>query len=448
MMEHNKEQQDQLQKPEQGISLTEETGTQDLERERQTDLLQPEQSPKRKKKKKKGFSCLAALVMIALVFIAGIAIGRTSNPVTITGISGSDMDTGQIMEKIGLIESYIDKFYLEDVDEDKVEDGIYHGLVSGLGDPYSEYYTKEEYQDMMDEDQGEYRGIGIVVYKDSATGYVVIESVMKDQPAYNAGIETGDILISVDGKDTTQMTLSETVGLIKRGEADTTKLVILRNTQTMEKEVDKTNIVMESVSHEMKEGDIGYISISQFIDNTDEQFIEAVDDLEKQGMKGLVIDLRDNGGGLVASCVNMLSRLIPEDELLVYMEDKNGDKEEYKSNNPKVLDVPIVILANGNSASASEIFTGCLKDYDMAKVVGSKTFGKGIVQSVMPLGDGSALKLTMSEYYTPDGNEIHKKGIEPDVPMEYTSEEWAAVRKGEKKDTQLEKAISMLQEEQ
>lgn len=415
------------------------------ERIEAADAIYPKEPVKKKKKKRKR-SCLGGAALFLLALIAGIVIGWMLRPAVIGGGTNSAFDTGETMEKIGLIERYIDSFYLEEVDEDKVQDGIYRGLVSGLGDPFSEYYTEEEYRDMMEEDQGEYRGIGIVVYKDSSTGYVVIESVMKDQPAYNAGIENGDILISVDGKETTTMTLSETVGLIKRGEADTTKLVILRDTKTFEKEVDKTNIVLESVSHEMKEDGIGYISISQFIENTDEQFIEAVNDLQGKGMKGLVIDLRDNGGGLVSSCVNMLSRLIPENKLLVYMEDKNGNKEEYKSDSPEVLDTPIVILVNGNTASASEIFTGCLKDYDLAEVVGSKTYGKGIVQSVMPLGDGSALKLTVSEYYTPDGKEIHKKGIEPDVKLEYTDEEWAAVRKEEKKDTQLEKAISMLKE--
>jgi carboxyl-terminal processing protease len=319
-------------------------------------------------------------------------------------------------------------------------------MVSGLGDPYSEYYTSEEYRDMMEGDSGEYRGIGIIVYKDSASGYVTIESVMKDQPAYNAGVENGDIMISVDGKETRDLTLTETVGLIKRGESDTVKLVLLRDNQTIEKVVNKSNIVLESVEHEMKEDKIGYISISQFIDNTDEQFTAAIDDLNKQGMKGLIIDLRDNGGGLVDSCVNMISRIVPEGKLVVYMEDKNGRREDYNSNSPQTLAIPIVVLVNGNTASASEIMTGCLKDYDLATVVGSKTYGKGIVQNVMPLGDGSALKLTVAGYYTPNGVNIHKKGIEPDVKIEYTTKEWAKIRKDPSKDKQMKEAVSILEE--
>jgi carboxyl-terminal processing protease len=162
-------------------------------------------------------------------------------------------------------------------------------------------------------------------------------------------------------------------------------------------------------------------------------------------MQGLIVDLRDNGGGLVDTCTNMLSRMIPEGDLLVYMEDKNGTREEYKSTDKQVFDKPVIILVNGNTASASEIFTGCLKDYGKAKALGVKTYGKGVVQSIIPLNDGTALKLTISEYFTPNGNEIHKKGIEPDIVMEYTTEEWKAARKDPEKDTQLKEALAILQ---
>ena len=395
-----------------------------------------------RKKKKKGRFRLFFLSI--LVLIAGFMLGRIS--AVRPFMSHGDFDNKSISNKVRSLANYIDTFYLDEYDDEKLEDGIYHGMVSGLGDPYSEYYSSEEYSDMMEGDSGEYRGIGIIVYKDSASGYVTIESVMKDQPAYNAGVENGDILISVDGKETRDITLTETVGMIKRGESDTVKLVLLRDNKTIEKVVNKTNIVLETVEHEMKKDKIGYISISQFIENTDEQFAAAVDDLNKKGMKGLIIDLRDNGGGLVDSCVNMISRIVPEGKLVVYMEDKNGQREDYNSNNPQTLDLPIVVLVNGNTASASEIMTGCLKDYGLATVVGSKTYGKGIVQNVMPLGDGSALKLTVAAYYTPNGVNIHKKGIEPDVDIEYTTKEWAKIRKDPSKDKQMKEAISILKE--
>lgn len=382
------------------------------------------------------------LVMLLLGFIGG----RFS--AAFGGAGRNGFNNQAMLGKMKRLEAYINAFYLNDVDTEAVANGVYQGLLSGLGDPYSVYYTEEEYKELLESDSGEYEGIGIIVYKDTTSGYVIIDQVMKDQPAYNAGVESGDIIVSVDGTDTSEITLTETVNKIKRSESETVKLVLLRDSQTIEKEITKSHIEMETVSYEMKEGGIGYISVSQFIENTDEHFIKAVDDLEKQGMKGLVIDLRDNGGGLLDTCVNMVSRIIPEDDLIVYTEDKNGKKDEYKSNSSKVLDVPIVILANENTASASEIMTGCLKDYDMATVIGGKTFGKGIVQNIMPLGDGSAIKLTVSKYYTPKGNNIHEVGIEPDVNMEYTKEEWAGAKKDPEKDTQLKKALSILKEEQ
>lgn len=394
-----------------------------------------------RKKKRRGPRWGIVFGMIFMLLL-GFLGGRMSAYAVDSGSEGFDNEA--MIDKIKRLEAYINTFYLDDIDTQKVTEGAYHGLVSGLGDPYSEYYTDQEFKDLQESDAGEYQGIGIIVYKDSSTGYVIIETVMKDQPAYNAGVENGDILISVEGRETNEMTLTETVNLIKRGDADKVKLVLMRNNQTLEKTVERTNIVMETVDWEMKEDQIGYISVSQFIENTDEHFIKAVDELEKQGMKGLIIDLRDNGGGLVDSCVNMVSRIIPEDDLVVYIKDKNDRKEEYKSNSSKVLKTPIVLLVNGNTASASEIMTGCLKDYGLATVIGAKTYGKGIVQNIMPIGDGSAIKLTVAGYYTPKGENIHKKGIEPDIDMTYTPDEWADVRKDPSKDTQLEKALSVL----
>lgn len=356
--------------------------------------------------------------------------------------SQGDLNNLAIMQKLFLLEAYVDRFYLNDVDGEKVQNSVYSGFMEGLEDPYSVYYTKEEYDQLMEEDSGEYVGIGVTVYQDDS-GYVVIEQVFKDGPAYKAGVQNGDILTAVNGEDTSDMTLQEVVSAIKKGEKPVV-LSIIRNKEAMEITVEKSSITIETVEYEMKENDIGYISVSQFIENTDEQFCAAVDDLEKQGMKRLIIDLRDNGGGLLDTCISMVSRIIPKGDLIVYTEDKNGKKVEFSSESDKVLQIPIVVLVNGNSASASEIMTGCLKDYKAATIVGSTTYGKGIVQNIMPLNDGSALKLTVSKYYTPKGNDIHKVGIEPDVKVELKTEEWLAVRNGEAKDTQLEKAYEIL----
>ncbi|MBQ9155656.1 MAG: S41 family peptidase [Eubacterium sp.] len=392
--------------------------------------------------RQKRFGWFSLIFGMVLMLLVGFFMGRH---LMVSGkVGGRDYNNSAMLNKMKKLEAYIEAFYLNDVDTEAVENGVYRGLLSGLGDPYSTYYSKQEYQDLMDSDSGGYEGIGVTVYKDSSSGYVVIEQVMKDQPAYNAGVENGDIIISVDGTDTAGITLTETVNKIKKGSGDSVKLTLLRKNQTLDIEVKKSHIEVESVVSQMKENQIGYISVSQFIENTDEQFVKAVDDLTEQGMKGLVLDLRDNGGGLLDSCINMVSRIIPEGDLIVYTEDKNGHRDEFKSNDAKTLDLPIVILVNGNTASASEIMTGCLKDYKKATVLGSTTFGKGIVQNVMPLGDGSAIKLTVSKYYTPSGHYIHEVGIEPDEKMEYTAEEWAEAKKEPDKDKQMIRALELL----
>ena len=194
----------------------------------------------------------------------------------------------------------------------------------------------------------------------------------------------------------------------------------------------------------MKDKKTGYIAVSQFLENTGDQFDKAVTELEKNGMQSLIIDLRDNGGGFLNTCTQMVSRLIAKDKLIVYTKDKEGNKEEFKSDSDKTLNLPVVILVNNNTASASEIMTGCLKDYGKATVVGTKTYGKGIVQNIMPLPDGSAIKFTIAKYYTPNGTDIHKKGIKPDVEVKISDAQWKKAQKDEKADIQLKKAMELL----
>ena len=401
-----------------------------------------EEEVETKKKKKPGR--IKKLILTLLVLSVGFSGGLLF---AYSGVlSGGSLNYVSVIKKLNMLQEYIDAYYLDDYEQENLESGLLNGFMSGLGDPYSCYYTKEDYQSLTEEDSGEYKGIGITVMQDSLTGEVVIEQVMKDQPAYKAGIESGDVITAVDNEKVEGLRLNEVVHRIKHSKDEKVKISISREEKELEFLVDKANIVIQSVESEMKEGTIGYISVSQFIENTDEQFIEAVDKLEKEGMTGLVLDLRDNGGGLVDSCVNMVSRIIPEGDLIVYTEDKNGGKIEYNSNSDKVLDVPIVILVNEDTASATEIMTGCLKDYGLAEVLGTQTFGKGIVQSIVPFVDGSAMKLTVAKYYTPKGNDIHKVGIEPDIKMEISETEWKAAQKNPEKDTQLKKAIRLLQQ--
>ena len=401
-----------------------------------------EETMTEKRKPHKWRKRLGKLLMVFVILMVGFVGG------VLFLISGSGGSSGinnlSVLKKMIVLENCVEHYYLEDVDEDDLEAGVYRGFMSGLSDPYSTYYTKEEYEQLSETDSGEYTGIGVTVMKDTNTGYVVIEEVQKDAPAYQAGLLKGDILMEVDGTDTATITLQETVNLIKKGENKEVVLNINRDGDNFEVTVEKSSVEIEFVTWEMKEGNIGYISVSQFIENTDEKFIEAVDELEEQGMNSLIIDLRDNGGGLLDTCINMVSRIIPENKLIVYTEDKNGKKTEYNSNSDKELKIPIVVLVNENSASASEIMTGCLKDYKAATIVGSTTYGKGIVQNIIQLSDGSAIKLTVSKYYTPNGNYIHKVGIEPDITVEMSNEEWTESRDDPDKDTQLKKAFEIL----
>ncbi|MBQ6393154.1 MAG: S41 family peptidase [Eubacterium sp.] len=403
----------------------------------------PEVDKTEKKKKRRGLAVGPAIIFGVILFAAGtlfgtLFLGRAAG-------KAMGLDTSGISQKLSVIQTLIDKYYLDDYKKEDTEKGIYSGFVSGLKDPYSVYYSADEYSQMMEEDSGEYKGIGVTVTKNVDNNYTEIMAVNKGDPAYNAGIKVGDYIVEVNGKDTATMTLNEVVTEIKTSD-DPVVLKMYREGKEFEVSVDKSTISIDSVSYEMKEGKIGYVSISQFIENTDEQFDKAVSDLESQGMKGLVIDLRDNGGGLLDSCVNMVSRIIPEGDLIVYTQYKDGERQDYNSISEAVLKVPMVILTNKNTASASEIMTGCLKDYGLATVVGDTSYGKGIVQSVIPLGDGSAVKLTVSAYYTPKGVSIHKKGIEPDVKIEMTDEDWKAALEDSSKDKLLKKAYQILKD--
>lgn len=406
--------------------------------------------PKKKKTRAGGFF-RGLLLLVLLLFAAGFGfrLGRT----TLIGKSktGSEktssnlsLDSDSIDKKLELFQAYVNEFYLNDINPSKVEDGIYKGFVSGLEDPYAEYYSPDEYRQLMDEDSGQYKGIGVTVMKDTATGYVLVESVFENQPAARAGIQTGDLITSVNGRNTLEMELTEVVMEIKNKNRKDADIKIVRDGKILDFKVVKSDIVLDTVEYSMKKDQVGYIKITEFIENTDEEFIEAVDELQKEKMKGLIIDLRNNGGGLLDSCVNIVSRIIPADKLIVYTENKKKERQEFNSNSKKTVDVPIVILTNGNTASASEILTGCLQDYSKATIIGTKTYGKGIVQNILPLSDGSALKFTISKYYTPKGQDIHEKGIEPDKKIEMTDEELKEARQDESRDTQLEEAIDQL----
>lgn len=403
-----------------------------------------EVSDNQKHRKRKGGCAKSAVKILAcIVIICGVFFAGRYSVLTSSGF-GTGLNNGNVLRKLSLLEAYTGKYYLNKIDADNVEQNIYKGFAKGLEDPYAEYYTKDEYKQLTEEDSGKYEGIGISVAKDTDTGYAEIVSVFKNQPAYKAGLKVGDLIIAVNKKNTADMELQEVVSEIKKKENKKVVLTIYRDKKSQDYTVEKSSVQLDTVTYKMKENKTGYIAVSQFLENTGDQFDLAVTALEKKGMKSLIIDLRDNGGGLLNTCTQMVSRLIAKDQMIVYTKDKEGNKQDFKSDSDETVNVPIVILVNGNTASASEIMTGCLKDYGKATVVGTKTYGKGIVQNIMPLPDGSAIKFTIAKYYTPNGTDIHKKGIKPDVKVKISDEQWKKAQTDEKADTQLQKAMELL----
>lgn len=343
--------------------------------------------------------------------------------------------------KMKIIENVIDTyFYKENVDKDAMVDGIFKGMVESLGDPYSEYYSKEELESLYQDSLGVYYGVGAYVSLDTTTGLAKVSGIIADSPAQEADLRAEDIIYKVDDVDVTGMTLQETVSLIKGDENTTVKLTLIRDGKEIEKEVTRRKVESPTVKFEMLDDGMAYIQITEFDTVTVDQFTEAMAMARGNDMKGLILDLRSNPGGNLSSVVSIAKQMLPKG-LIVYTEDRDGNREEYSCDGSKELDVPMVVLVNGNSASASEILAGAIKDYGIGTLVGTTTFGKGIVQRPIELSDGSAVKLTISSYYTPNGINIHGIGIEPDVECEFDSERYYS---DEAYDNQLEKAKEVL----
>lgn len=364
-----------------------------------------------------------------------------------TATPATDLNADAYTAKLEKIKGVLEKYYMGDIDYDKAMEGIYSGLIDSLGDPYTVYFSAEEYKSFTESTNGNYAGVGSTVTT-NADGNCEFVKPFKDGPAYNAGILPGDIICEIEGEDALGLDLDTVVSKI-RGEAGTeVHIKIYRSSISdyMDITVVRGKIEVPTVEYQMLDNKIGYIIVSEFDMVTESQFISAIDDLEKQGMKGLIVDLRDNPGGMLSTVTGMLSRILPKGKLLIYMEDKAGERDEYFSSSNKTVEVPIAVLINGNSASASEVFCGCLQDYGVATLVGTKSFGKGIVQSLIPLGDGSALKVTTSKYFSPLGRNIHGVGFEPDIKVELDPSLKGKASIPIEEDNQLKAAIDCLME--
>lgn len=390
------------------------------------------------------FGGLIVAVVVGIIFINSvglIGVGGSSdaNDVVESLSDGSKSSTGKLTYMISLIKNY----YYEDVDNQTLVDGIYSGLVDSLGDPYSTYFSAEEFEDFQESLTGDYAGIGAVLSKNAETNEVTIIKVYADTPAEKSDLRAGDIILYADEYSGAELDLDQFVQHI-RGEAGTdVTLKIRRDDEEFEVTCTRAEVITPSVAGEMISDDVGYIEISQFRTNTSKEFIETYESLEKQGMKKVIFDLRSNGGGLVDSVTEILDYLLPEGTV-VYTLDKNGNREDYNSTNEHYVDIPMVVLVDGNTASAAEIFTGAIRDFEYGTIIGTKTFGKGIVQTTYPITDGSAIKITTQSYYTPSGECIHGIGITPDIELEYEFEGPEDEGYSIKYDNQINKGLEVL----
>ena len=348
------------------------------------------------------------------------------------------------VQKIEYLEKMIDQEYLGEVDNDEMAEGVYAGLVYGLGDVYSRYYTADEYAQETASTDGAYAGIGVSIQKNK-NGGVQIAECYEGGPGADAGLQTGDVITAINDTDVTDMELSDVVYLIRENKDKTIVLTVFRENEEKSREisVDVTDVELPSVFGEMLDKKTGYIQITQFTGVTPQQYKDMFTELKDKGMERLVIDLRDNPGGLLTSVCDILREILPEG-LIVYTEDKYGNREEETCDGKHQLDMPLAVLVNENSASASEIFAGAVQDHGVGTIVGTTTYGKGVVQELRQLSDGSAVKLTVSNYYTPNGNSINKVGIKPDVEVKLASELLNKDEITHEEDNQLQKALDVI----
>lgn len=393
--------------------------------------------------KNKEFKKGVAIGVAATLVVTGAGFVSYQKVLFPKGNALSDMKT---VQKLNYLEELIDEEYLDEKDESSLREGLYAGLLSGLQDPYSTYYTAEQYKELNTSNEGSYVGIGAVLQKDNDGGATVVQ-LYEGGPGEQAGLKTGDVIKAIDGTDVTEKETSDIASMVRDSEKDSVTLTIQRENEekTQDIKVEIRDVEIQTVSHEMLSGDTGYIRISEFSEVTSDQYKKAFADLKSQGMKKLVVDLRDNPGGLLNTVCDILRQILPEG-LIVYTEDKNGKREEETCDGKNELTMPLAVLVNGNSASASEIFAGAVKDYGIGTIVGTTTYGKGVVQTIQPLTDGSAVKITIAKYFTPKGNDINKKGITPDVEAELSGDitDWAELTHEE--DTQLQTALKELEQ--
>ena len=345
-------------------------------------------------------------------------------------------------DKLYEVRDVINSQYYQDIDQDALVEGAIKGMVNSVGDPYTVFFNAEEYKEFNDDGDGNYVGIGVIVgIKEDR---IVVITPFEGSPALKAGLRSGDFITKVEGVEYTGTELDKAVSVIKGEEGKPVTLTIMRNGEEQDITIVRASITIVNVESEMLEGDIAHVTMLQFSNNTAEQVREAMEELRDQGAKGYILDLRGNPGGFLDEAVDVASLFVEKDKTILYTLDKYNQKKEYRSYGGSFIGAPLVVLIDGGSASASEVVSGALKDYEAATLVGQQSFGKGIVQMVYQVGDGEAVKVTVSSYYSPDGINIHGEGIVPDIEVEIPEDAEMPLTK--ENDTQLQKAVEVLRE--
>lgn len=398
--------------------------------------------------KEKRYKIYKLIMVIAITIFITFMITSISlytyflnNPIEIS----SNNTNSNISSKLQKYRQIIDKYYLGEIDEESLEEGAIKGYIEGLGDPYTEYISKEDMESYLDDTMGNFVGIGIYMIKNTEYDKIQVLSTIKDSPAEKAGIKAGDLILSVDGIEYKADDMTTASNNIKGEGGSKVTVEVLRGTETLTFEITRAKVKVNPVEGKVISNNIGYIQFTSFDETTAQDFKTKFEELNKQGIKSLIIDLRNNGGGIVDQALEIADYIADKDSVLLYEVDKNNKETVKKATTDPIINMPVIILTNENTASASEILAGALKDLGKAKIVGTKTYGKGVIQQILSLSDGSGLKITIEEYQTPNRNKINKIGIEPDEVVELPDSVESIFYVEENEDTQLQRAIELLQ---
>ena len=389
---------------------------------------------------------LVALTAFITFILTAVYLDNTDSSAsgTIQSLITGSSDSDNLTTSLKNIEAIMKKYYLNDYDEQKAIDGAISGYISSLGDEYTEYIPSADMEEYTQNIKGNFVGIGIYMVKNTEKNLIQVLSPIQESPAEKAGIQPGDLIKSVDGVEYTGDDMTTVANKIKGDAGTKVKLQILRGDKTLEFEITREKVNTNPVIAEKLENDIGYLDVSSFDEGTAEDFKKKFENLKSQGIKSLVIDLRNNGGGLVKEALSIADYIVPKGRTLLITVDKNENEDIEKAKEDPIIDMPIVVLVNKNTASASEILAGALKDNEKATIVGTKTYGKGVIQQVLSLKTGAGIKVTVEEYYTPNKNKINKVGIEPNETVELPDSVTNELLVKDDEDTQLQKAIELL----